>query len=124
LAVDVVVNAANNTLLGGGGVDGAIHKAAGKELLAECKTLNGCETACAKITKGYKLPAKHVIHTVGPKGENADLLQTAYANCLDLAVEKKIENNCFSVHFYWCLWLSTRRSSHCCIENHQGLFRT
>lgn len=95
LAVDVVVNAANNTLLGGGGVDGAIHKAAGKELLAECKTLNGCETACAKITKGYKLPAKHVIHTVGPKGENADLLQTAYANCLDLAVEKKLRTIAF-----------------------------
>lgn len=95
LAVDVIVNAANSKLAGGGGVDGAIHKAAGKELLVECASLNGCKTGCAKITKGYKLPAKYVIHTVGPKGEIPEELQSAYQNSLDLAVEKKLRTIAF-----------------------------
>ncbi|XP_015376644.1 PREDICTED: macro domain-containing protein mll7730-like [Diuraphis noxia] len=95
LAIDVIVNAANSKLAGGGGVDGAIHKAAGRELQAECATLNGCKTGCAKITKGYKLPAKYIIHTVGPKGENSEELQSAYQNSLDLAVEKKLRTIAF-----------------------------
>ncbi len=95
LELDAIVNAANSSLLGGGGIDGAIHRAAGPALTEECRALHGCKTGQTKITSGHDLPARHVLHTVGPMEERADLLASCYRTALELATTRELRTIAF-----------------------------
>ncbi|KAL5464060.1 hypothetical protein EMCRGX_G033019 [Ephydatia muelleri] len=124
LQIDAIVNAANRSLLGGGGVDGAIHSAAGSNLLKECRKLGGCDTGDAKITSGYKLPAKYVIHTVGPTNGSRDKLRSCYSRCLQLALENNIRSLAFCCIATGIYGYPNKDAAHVALETVQEWLQT
>ncbi|CEP18041.1 hypothetical protein [Parasitella parasitica] len=132
IKVDAIVNAANNSLLGGGGVDGAIHNAAGKDLLKECRTLGGCPDgvsmqlifSCAKITKGYNLPAKYVIHTVGPQSEKPNVLAGCYRNSLKLLTDSNLRSIAFPCIATGVYGYDNERAANIALETVRGYLQS